>query len=172
MDAVKLDTNATKDDHFKQKHAIFVADTKSVKTRTQFYLDIFNVHKYYPTDLDFTITFTRNKPSFCLMGEEAQENKYKIKMKRMRLVLRKIFPSENIVKLEEKLSALGKTHYIPYSHGIMTNYVIEHGNRTKKIMDVTLHPSLPKKMFVFIVDHQGFSGKLFKTFLISTKVNI
>ena len=161
VDAVKLDTNATKDDHFKQKHAIFVADTKSVKTRTQFYLDIFNVHKYYPTDLDFTITFTRNKPSFCLMGEEPLENKYKIKMKRMRLVLRKIFPSENIVKLEEKLSALGKTHYIPYSHGIMTNYVIEHGNRTKKIMDVTLHPSLPKKMFVFIVDHQGFSGKLF-----------
>ena len=67
------------------------------------------------------------------MGEEQLEDKYKIKMKRMRLVLRKIFPSEPIVKLEEKLSALGKTHYIPYSHGIMTNYVIEHGNKSKKI---------------------------------------
>ena len=79
----------------------------------------------------------------------------------MRLVLRKIFPSEAIVKLEEKLSALGKTHYIPYSHGILTSYIIEQGNKTKKFMDVTLHSSLPKKMFVFLVDHEAFSGKLF-----------
>ena len=131
-----------------------------MKSRTQLYLDLFNVHKLYPTDLDFTITLKRNPLAFCLMGPAGDESKYKVNLKRIRLLLRKIIPSEPIKNLEEKLFTLGKKAYIPYSHGIMTNYVIEKGNVTKKFTDVTLQPCLPKKLFVFFVEHDAFSGKV------------
>ena len=149
-------------DHFREKHGIFIANTKSVKSRTQFYLDIFNVDKYYPSDLDFTITLTRNPNAFCLMGPAATEDKYKIKIKKIRLVLRKIIPNKKLVHMEEQLFNSGKKSYIPYSHGIMTSYLMEKGNVSKKFIDVALDKTLPKKMFVFFVDHDAMSGAMNK----------
>ena len=149
-------------DHFRAKHDNFVAATKCVKSRTQFYLDLFNVHKLYPSDLDFTITLTRNPLAFCLMGTAGSEVKYKINVKRIRLILRKVIPTEHIKTMEEKLFSLGKKAYIPYSHGIMTNYIIEKGNVTKRFSDVTLEASLPKKLFCFFVEHDSYSGAMNK----------
>ena len=151
-----------KADHFRAKHDNFVAATKCVKSRTQFYLDLFNVHKLYPSDLDFTITLTRNPLAFCLMGTAGSEIKYKINVKRIRLILRKVIPTEHIKTMEEKLFSLGKKAYIPYSHGIMTNYIIEKGNVTKRFSDVTLEASLPKKLFCFFVEHDSYSGAMNK----------
>ena len=61
-------SNIATDDKFKDKHNVFVASAKPVIARSQAYLDIFNVHKYFPTDIDYVLTFTRNPESFCLMG--------------------------------------------------------------------------------------------------------
>ena len=160
VDSYALDPDVTKNDHYKEKHNIFVSGTKSVKSRTQFYLDVFNVHKLFPTDLDFTITLTRNPNAFCLMGTDGDENFYKIKINKIRLVLRKIIPNSKIVSLEEKIFNSGKKAYIPYSHGIITNHLMEKGNVTKKFIDVCLDKTLPKKMFVWFVDHEAMSGKM------------
>ena len=150
------------DDHFRKKHDVFVANAKSVKSRTQLYLDVFNVHKLFPSDLDFEMILYRNPLNFCLMGTAGAEVRYQVKIKRIRLLLRKIMPTEPIRSLEEKLFSLGKKAYIPYSHGVLTNYVIEKGNMTKKFYDVTLKPSLPKKLFVFFIEHDAFSGVMNK----------
>ena len=48
-------------DVFRQKHDMFVTPANDVVSRTQLYLDLTQVPQYYPTDIDYVMTFTRNQ---------------------------------------------------------------------------------------------------------------
>ena len=161
-DALNHHTKTEENAVFKQKHDIFVKNANSVKFRTQLYCDEFNTPKYFPTDCHYVITLTRQPTSFCLMGVAGHENKYKIKIKRLRLVVKKILPAKPIVDNDEDLFTLGKTAYIPYTQGIVTSRNMEKGNYTKNHTDVCLGGFLPKQMFVFFIDHDAFSGTITK----------
>lgn len=150
-------------DVFKEKHDVFVKNANSVKFRTQLYCDEFNTHKYFPTDCNYVITFTRHPTSFSLIGVTGHESKYKIKIKRLRLVVRKILPAKFKVDKDEDLFTLGKTAYIPYTQGILTSRIMEKGNFTKNHSDVCLGGFLPKQMFVFFIDHDAFRFVSFMT---------
>ena len=73
-------------DVFKKKHDMFVSPENDVVTRTQLYLDLTQVPQYYPTDIDYVMTFTRNPESFCLMSKSANDGKYKIVIKRIQKI--------------------------------------------------------------------------------------
>ena len=147
------------DTPFTQKHKLFVEQVKPVISRTQLYLDIANVHKYYPTDIDYVVTFTRNTESFCLMGISALDGIYKIVIKKIRLIIRKIIPSNSMIEKERAFMEAKRTAYIPYTHGIMTSQLMQEGTMTKTFRDVCAVGTLPKQLFVFLIDHQAYAGK-------------
>ena len=162
-DAINQHAKSENNDVFKQKHDVFVKNSNSVHFRTQLYCDELNTPKYFPTDCNYVISFTRHPASFCLMGVAGHESKYKIKIKRLRLVVKKIFPAKYIVDNDEASFASGKTAYIPYTQGILTSRIMEKGNQVKNHSDVCLGGFLPKQMFVFFIDHDSFSGSITKS---------
>ena len=157
----QFELKAATNDVFRQKHDLFVKPENDVVTRTQLYLDLTQVPQYYPTDIDYVMTFTRNPESFCLMSKPANEGKYKIVIKRMRLIIRKIVPASHMIKRETQLLHDNKRKaFIPFTHTCMTTRLLQANTREKTFLDVcgTL-PSLPKQLFVFMVDHTAFVGK-------------
>ena len=139
---------------------MFVKNT-NVVTRTQCYLDLTQVPQYYPTDIDYVMTFTRNPESFCLLSKQANEGAYKIVIKRMRLIIRKIIPASHMIKRETQLLHDNKRKaFIPFTHTCMTTRLLQANTQKQTFLDVcgTL-PSLPKQLFVFMVDHTAFVGK-------------
>ena len=148
-----------KDDVFLQKHKTFVDSGKPVVTRSQIYMDIFNVHKYFPTDIDYVITITRNPESFCLMGAKDQEGEYKIKIDKIRLIVRKIIPSASKIAQEATLMK-SEMAYIPYTHAVMTSQLMQKDTRSKTFRDVCTISTLPKQVFVFMIPHLAYSGNM------------
>ena len=148
-------------DVFRQKHDLFVKPETDVVTRTQLYLDLTQVPQYYPTDIDYVMTFTRNPESFCLLSKQANEGAYKIVIKRMRLIIRKIVPASHMIKRETQLLHADKRKaFIPFTHTCLTTRLLQANTQKQTFLDVcgTL-PSLPKQLFVFMVDHTAFVGK-------------
>ena len=157
----KDENNNPINDVFRQKHDLFVKPETDVVTRTQLYLDLTQVPQYYPTDIDYVMTFTRNPESFCLMSKPANEGKYKIVIKRMRLIIRKIVPASHMIKRETQLLHADKRKaFIPFVHTCLTTRLLQADTQKQTFLDVcgTL-PSLPKQLFVFMVDHTAFVGK-------------
>ena len=157
----QFELKAATNDVFRQKHDLFVKPENDVVTRTQLYLDLTQVPQYYPTDIDYVMTFTRNPESFCLLSKSANEGKYKIVIKRMRLIIRKIVPSSHMIKRETQLLHADKRKaFIPFVHTCLTTRLLQAHTQKQTFLDVcgTL-PSLPKQLFVFMVDHTAFVGK-------------
>ena len=157
----KDENNNPINDVFRQKHDLFVKPETDVVTRTQLYLDLTQVPQYYPTDIDYVMTFTRNPESFCLLSKSANEGKYKIVIKRMRLIIRKIIPASHMIKRETQLLHADKRKaFIPFVHTCLTTRLLQANTQKQTFLDVcgTL-PSLPKQLFVFMVDHTAFVGK-------------
>ena len=107
------------------------------------------------------MTFTRNPESFCLLSKQANEGAYKIVIKRMRLIIRKIIPASHMIKRETQLLHADKRKaFIPFTHTCLTTRLLQANTQKQTFLDVcgTL-PSLPKQLFVFMVDHTAFVGK-------------
>ena len=156
----KQGVETEKDDVFLQKHKMFVANNRTVVCRSQLYMDIFNVHKYFPTDIDYVITLTRNPESFCLMGAKEKEGEYKIKIDKIRLIVRKIIPSVSRIAEEAALMNSKTMAYIPYTHAVMTSQLMQEGTRSKTFRDVCTISTLPKQVFVFMIPHLAYSGNM------------
>ena len=156
---VSATDNSPINDSFRQRHNVWVKNTKELVTRAQVYLDVCNVHKYYPTDIDFVMTLTRNPEAFCLMSKAVNEGEYKIVITRIRLLIRTIIPAKHIIDREAAYFKKSKA-YMPYTHSTMTTDILQGGTITKTFTDVCgTQPSLPKQLFVFFVDHLAFSGE-------------
>ena len=154
-------SNNPLNDVFRKKHDMFVTPENDVVTRTQLYLDLTQVPQYYPTDIDYVMTFTRNPESFCLLSKQVNEGAYKIVIKRMRLIIRKIIPASHMIKRETQLLHADKRKaFIPFTHTCLTTRLLQANTQKQTFLDVcgTL-PSLPKQLFVFMVDHTAFVGK-------------
>ena len=120
-----VDTSKPVKDAFREKHDAFVKNSKDLITRTQPYLDLCSVNQYYPTDIDYVMTLTRNPESFCLLSERGNEGTYKILIKRIRLIVRKIIPASHMIAREAAYFFDKKaTAYIPYTHTTMTTRLL------------------------------------------------
>ena len=153
--------SVTVNDVFKQRHDFFLNQpTANVVTRSQLYLDLTQVLQYHPTDIDYILTLTRNPESFCLMSDTTNDGLYKIVVKRIRLIIRKIKPSAHMIERANNfINVRRKKAYIPYTHTVLTDRLFPANINKHTFRDVcgTL-PSLPKKLFVFMVDHTAFAG--------------
>ena len=156
---VKQSDQSPVKDTFREKYNVWVKNPKELVTRAQVYLDLCNVNKYYPTDIDYVMTLTRNPEAFCLMSKAENEGEYKIVITRIRLIIRTIIPAKHIIDREAAYFKKSKA-YMPYTHSTMTTDLLQGGTITKTFTDVCgTQPSLPKQLFVFFVDHQAISGE-------------
>ena len=149
-------------DPFRQRHDFFLKQpTVNVITRSQLYLDLTQVLQYHPTDIDYSLTLTRNPESFCLISDAANDGLYKIVIKRIRLIIRKIKPSAHMIAKENHfINVKRKKAYIPYTHTMLTDRLLPANSNVITFRDVCgTMSSLPKKLFVFFVDHTAFAGR-------------
>ena len=149
-------------DPFRERHDFFLNQpTVNVITRSQLYLDLTQVLQYHPTDIDYSLTLTRNPESFCLISDAANDGKYKIVIKRIRLIIRKIKPSAHMIAKENHfINVKRKKAYIPYTHTMLTDRLLPANSNVITFRDVCgTMSSLPKKLFVFFVDHTAFAGR-------------
>ena len=66
-------------DPFRERHDFFLKQpTVNVITRSQLYLDLTQVLQYHPTDIDYSLTLTRNPESFCLISDTANDGLIKL----------------------------------------------------------------------------------------------
>ena len=147
---------------FKEKHEIFVKAEDPVRFRTQLYLDVFNTHKYIPSDVSFVITFHRNTTDFALMGVNAKSGKYKIKIKKLALVIKKISPSTTVGLQHNAAYNKKFTAMIPFTQTVLTHRLMHRGAVQQNFSNVTLGNILPRQLYVFFVEHQSFSGHMEK----------
>ena len=149
-------------DPFRQRHDFFLNQpTVNVVTRSQLYLDLTQVIQYHPTDIDYSLTLTRNTESFCLISDTTNDGKYKIVVKRIRLIIRKIKPSAHMIaKANDSINVKRRKAYIPYTHTMLTDRLLPAQSNVITFRDVCgTMSSLPKKLFVFMVDHTAFAGR-------------
>ena len=149
-------------DPFRERHDFFLKQpTVNVITRSQLYLDLTQVLQYHPTDIDYSLTLTRNPESFCLISDTANDGLYKIVIKRIRLIIRKIKPSAHMIAKENHfINVKRKKAYIPYTHTMLTDRLLPANSNVITFRDVCgTMSSLPKKLFVFFVDHTAFAGR-------------
>ena len=149
-------------DPFRERHDFFLNQpTVNVITRSQLYLDLTQVLQYHPTDIDYSLTLTRNPESFCLISDAANDGLYKIVIKRIRLIIRKIKPSAHMIAKENHfINVKRKKAYIPYTHTMLTDRLLPANSNVITFRDVCgTMSSLPKKLFVFFVDHTAFAGR-------------
>ena len=149
-------------DPFRERHDFFLKQpTVNVITRSQLYLDLTQVLQYHPTDIDYSLTLTRNPESFCLISDTSNDGSYKIVIKRIRLIIRKIKPSAHMIAKENHfINVKRKKAYIPYTHTMLTDRLLPANSNVITFRDVCgTMSSLPKKLFVFFVDHTAFAGR-------------
>ena len=149
-------------DPFRERHDFFLNQpTVNVITRSQLYLDLTQVLQYHPTDIDYSLTLTRNPESFCLISDATNDGLYKIVIKRIRLIIRKIKPSAHMIAKENHfINVKRKKAYIPYTHTMLTDRLLPANSNVMTFRDVCgTMSSLPKKLFVFFVDHTAFAGR-------------
>ena len=149
-------------DPFRQRHDFFLNQpTVNVVTRSQLYLDLTQVIQYHPTDIDYSLTLTRNTESFCLISDTTNDGNYKIVVKRIRLIIRKIKPSAHMIaKANDSINVKRRKAYIPYTHTMLTDRLLPANSNVMTFRDVCgTMSSLPKKLFVFMVDHTAFAGR-------------
>ena len=149
-------------DPFRERHDFFLNQpTVNVITRSQLYLDLTQVLQYHPTDIDYSLTLTRNPESFCLISDTSNDGSYKIVTKRIRLIIRKIKPSAHMIARENHfINVKRKKAYIPYTHTMLTDRLLPANSNVITFRDVCgTMSSLPKKLFVFFVDHTAFAGR-------------
>ena len=149
-------------DPFRQRHDFFLKQpTVNVITRSQLYLDLTQVLQYHPTDIDYSLTLTRNPESFCLISDTSNDGSYKIVIKRIRLIIRKIKPSAHMIARENHfINVKRRKAYIPYTHTMLTDRLLPANSNVITFRDVCgTMSSLPKKLFVFFVDHTAFAGR-------------
>ena len=149
-------------DPFRERHDFFLNQpTVNVITRSQLYLDLTQVLQYHPTDIDYSLTLTRNPESFCLISDTSNDGSYKIVTKRIRLIIRKIKPSAHMIARENQfINVKRRKAYIPYTHTMLTDRLLPANSNVITFRDVCgTMSSLPKKLFVFMVDHTAFAGR-------------
>ena len=149
-------------DPFRERHDFFLKQpTVNVITRSQLYLDLTQVLQYHPTDIDYSLTLTRNPESFCLISDATNDGLYKIVIKRIRLIIRKIKPSAHMIAKENHfINVKRRKAYIPYTHTMLTDRLLPANSNVITFRDVCgTMSSLPKKLFVFFVDHTAFAGR-------------
>ena len=142
---------------FLKKHAAFT-ERGGRFIRTPLFIDFFNCHRYFPPDTTLRITFVRNDENFCLIKPSSNTKSYKLFVKDMVLVVKRIEANSRIWDEHEKFYDQGLSAYLPVIHSTLTNKLVPRGTSSILLENVVLGGLVPYKIFMVMVSHDSFSG--------------
>ena len=156
---------------FKRKQQAFTAKGGRY-VRAPLYVDFFNCHRYFPPDCTVKLTFIRNNEAFCLIQAPQNGKKYKLLVKDMVLIAKRIEANPQKWSEHEQLYDKGMSAYLPIVHTTLTNKLVTKSTSSILLDNVVLGEQVPFKMFMVIIDHDSFAGNLEKNPLVYKHHNI
>ena len=156
---------------YKEKQAAFTAK-KGRYVRAPLYVDFFNCNRYFPPDCTVKLTFIRNSEAFCLIQAPANTKKYKLLVKDMFLIVKRIEANPQKWSEHEQLYDKGMSAYLPIVHTTLTHKLITKNTSTIVLDNVVLGEQVPFKIFMCLVEHDSFSGTLAKNPLVYKHHNL
>ena len=142
---------------FAEKHTAFTKEGGRF-IRTPLFLDFFNCHRYFLPDTTLRITFVRNDENFCLIKPNSETKSYKLYVKDMVLVAKRIEANPRIWNDHEKFYDQGMSAYLPVTHTTLQNKLVPSGTSSILLENVVLGNLVPFKIFMVMVDHDSYSG--------------
>ena len=135
-----------------------VKDGKKLYFSTQVHVDFFNTVRFLPPGVEVRLRFIRNQDSFSIITDKSGVN-YKIKVNpKLKLVVRKIIPSDDLIDAHQKLFKSGNAKF-PFSQSKISSHLVARGVETVDLQSVA-RGVLPSQIFLFMVDHTAYSSNL------------
>ena len=142
---------------FIKKRELFNGSRK-VPFSTQLYVDFFNQRRLLPANVSVKIRLIRNEDNFSIISDKTG-SPYKIKLDpRLRLIVRKIQPSLEMLAYHKRLFATKKAVFLINQCKITTR-LIGRGEQTVDLQSVA-SGILPSQMMLVMVDHAAYSSSL------------
>lgn len=107
-----------------------------------------------PPSVNVKVRLLRNSDAFSILATTPAD--YKIKILNLELEIKKIVPSQNILKQHEMLFKNSKAKFA-FNQTKMTHHLVSKGTQNITIPQIC-SGILPKTVFVFQVDHIAFNG--------------
>ena len=146
---------------YARKQAAFTAEGGRY-IRTSLFIDQVNCHRYIPPDVTLKISFTQNSSAFCLIQPSSNTKRYKLVVKDMVIMGKRIEASAAKWAEHEKLYDQQLSAYLPIVYTTLNYKVIPKGTSNVLLENVTLSEIVPFKIFMVIIDHENYHGKLTK----------
>ena len=140
-----------------KKHAAFTAKGGRY-IRTPLFIDHLNCHRYIPPDCTLKITFYRNEESFCLLQHTGNNKNYKLTVKDMVIIGKRIEANPAKWAEHEQLYDQQKSAYLPIVYTSLNYKVATKGTSNILLENVTLGEIVPFKIFMVIVGHDNYTG--------------
>ena len=142
---------------FAKKQAPFTAKGGRY-IRTPLFIDQFNCHRYIPPDCTLKVTFYRNDEAFCLIQHSSNNKNYKITVKDMVILGKRIEANPAKWAEHEKLYDQQMSAYLPIVYTSLNYKVAATGTSNILLENVTLGKIVPFKIFMVIVGHDSYTG--------------
>jgi hypothetical protein len=133
--------------------AKIVSESKTFEMYDTLHLDMFVQEKYLLNGIDMRLRFNRTKPTFCLMGESADN---KIQILQAILFVRKVRPHPSIANSIAKQLTQTTAKY-PIRRVEIKTFTIPTGTRSL-IQDNLFQGQLPKRVILGIVPNAALNG--------------
>lgn len=141
---------------FLNRRAVFISQNV-VQLCGPLNLSVFNSNKYLLPNIPITITLTRSKNEFCLMGDKGTLD-YVVNIDRCKMFFRKVKIAPSIIDLHLKAMHDGNTAKYPIRRVSNISLTIKSGSIKSDELQLT-SGKIPRRVIVGFVNHGAFSGK-------------
>ncbi len=152
----KFDATADANKGYTARKAL-TAGSKSVQMMGKLHCDLFQQDRYLINNVDVKVRITRNKDTFCLIGEAGN---YKIRINDIKLMVKKVRLSPEVRLAHIKALETSPVKY-PINRVEMKTFAVPAGTMTTTKENLFLG-QLPKRIIVGCVDNNAFNGTLTK----------
>ena len=124
-------------------------------------LDVLSTDKLFPTRVKFGFRFTRAKPEFYILSPKpagtAVQKQYRAEILDCYLIIRKIRPSESIIKQHQAMFSQGLSAQYPYCRTVLKRATISKSERNLD-WHSAFTGKLPQQIVVVLVDTKAETG--------------
>ena len=138
------------------RRQVFIT-SKDVQLCGALNLSVFNTNKYLLPNIPITVTLTRSKNDFCLMGNKNNID-YMVSIDKCKLFFRKVKIAPSIIDLHLKALHEGNSAKYPIRRISNLALTIKSGSIKSDELQLT-SGKIPRRVIVGLVDHAGFSGR-------------
>ena len=118
--------------------------------------DLFNSTRFLPNNTTYTVRMTRTRDNFCLMSG-GEETDYKIHFYDLAMSVRKVVPSESVLREIEK-QFNSKPQIFPFTRSLIKNFVLPSGLLDGSLFNIFTGTQLPRSIIVGMVSQTAYSG--------------